>query len=109
MLNLCCATDFRDVIKIAVRIGFFQVDRRWNLVVLHGDERSGDTRGATGALRVSNLGFERRHRNFVSMIAQRQLERARLNAIIQIGRGAVQVYVLNVFGADARFLHGQDR
>src|SRR5580765_7620435 len=76
VLDLRRAANFRDVVQIAVRIGLFQINRRRNLVVLHGDERSGDTRGAAGALRVSNLGLERRHWDLVSMVAQRQLERA---------------------------------
>ena len=107
MFDLRGAANFRDVIKIAVRVGFFQIDRRRNLVVLHGDERSRDTRGATGALRVSNLGLERRHRDLISMVAQRQLERARFNAVVQIGRRSVQVHVLNVLRGDACFFHRQ--
>ena len=82
MLDLRRAANFRNVIQVAVGIGLFQIDGGRNLVVLHGNQRSGDTRCATSALRMSNLGLERRHRDFVSMVAQRQLERARLNAII---------------------------
>src|SRR5258707_10017903 len=67
VLYLCGPANFGNVIKVAVGIRFFQVDGGRNLVVLHGDECSGDTRGATGALRVSNLGFECRHRDFISM------------------------------------------
>src|SRR5947209_8198098 len=107
MFNLRGASDFRNVVEIAVRIGFFQIDGRRNLVVLHGDERSRDTRGATGALRVSNLGFERRHWNFISTVAQRQLKRARFNTVIQVGRRSVQVYVLDVLRGDASLFHGQ--
>ena len=107
MLDLRSAANFRNVIKIAVGIGLFQVDGGRNLVVLHGNQSSGDTRGATGALRVSNLGFQPRHRNFIRMVAQCQLERACFDAVIQVGRCAVQVHVLHVFRSDAGFFHSQ--
>src|SRR5258707_15043315 len=91
MLNLRSPANLRNVIKIAVRVGLFQVNGGRNLVVLHGDERGGDTRGATGALRGSNLGFERRHWDFIGMVAQRQLERARFNAIVQVDRKSTRL------------------
>jgi len=59
MLYLRRAANFRNIIKVAVRIGLFKIDRGRNLVVLHGDKRCGDTSRAACTLRMSNLGFER--------------------------------------------------
>src|SRR5437879_2748610 len=96
-----------SVVEIAIRIGKFNVESGRNFAVLHGNQSSGDAGRATGALGMSNLRLQGRHRHLVGVLAEREFERTSLNAVIQLGGSAVQVDVVNVGGRDASFTHGK--
>src|SRR5205085_8333867 len=63
MLDILLAAAIGNIVKITFRIRFFQIDGRRDLAVLHGDDRSRDTCGATSALGVPNLRLQCRHGN----------------------------------------------
>src|ERR1700740_3506768 len=81
-----------------MRIGLVEIDSWRELAGLHGDERSRESGGAARTLGVPDLRFQSGHRDLARLLfSQCQLESLRLHAIIHFGRGAVQVYVLNIF------------
>src|SRR5258706_2922346 len=49
------APRLRDVIQVAVRIWRIEVDRRWKLARLHGDDRGSDSGPAACALGMAGL------------------------------------------------------
>src|SRR5437899_2949537 len=84
MFDLCFPADIGHIIEVASGIRLLQVDRGRQLVVLHRDQRGCNPRGAARALRMPDLRLQGRHWNLVRMIAERKLERARLDAIVEI-------------------------
>src|SRR4051794_36290870 len=105
MFDLGATTDIGDVVEVALGIGLLEVDGGRYLSVLHGDERGSDTGSATCALRVADLGFQSRHRDVVGVVAESELERARLDAVVEFGGRAVQVDIIHVGGGDACVRH----
>src|SRR5271157_5323978 len=97
---------FGHVIEIAIIVGFFQVYRWRNLAVPHSNQRGGNSGGATGSLRMPDLRLQAGHRRLARLLAQGQLQRARLDAVVQLRRGAVQVDVADVCRCDACIFHG---
>src|SRR5260370_9283351 len=96
-----------NVIKIALRVRLFEIDGRWKLFVLHGDERGGPTCRAASALRMPDLRLQRRHWDFIRVAVQRQFERARLDTVVEFRRSPVEIHVIDVPRTDAGFLESQ--
>src|SRR5215813_9677288 len=98
VLNLFIAAWHWNVVQITVRIRIFQIDSGGKRFVLHGNQGCSHTGGATRTLRMSNLRFQRRHWHLVGVVAESQLERTGLNAVVELGRCAVEVYVVDILG-----------
>src|SRR5690349_4629258 len=95
--HACFARFVGDVIEITIRVRLIEVDRWRDLVCMHGAERSGQPRSATRALRMTDLRLRRRHRNARRLPIKRSLQGTRLDSIVEQSRGAVQVYIVNIF------------
>ena len=94
-----------NVVQVAVRVGFLHVDGGGHDAVAHGQQGGGHTGGAARALRVADQAFQRGARQLVGMPVEGQFHGARLDAVVQLRRGAVIVDVLDVRGRDAGFVH----
>src|SRR5581483_1973577 len=68
MLDVDLSAHIGDVVQIALGIGFGQVNRRGHQPMFHGNQSGGNARGAACALSMSNLRFQSRHRNAMSVI-----------------------------------------
>src|SRR5271157_1932065 len=106
MFDFGTSPRFGHVIEIAIIVGLLQIDRWRNLSVPHSNQRGGNSCGATGSLRMPDLRLQAGHRRLARLLAQGQLQRARLNAVVQLRRGAVQVDVADVCRCDACIFHG---
>src|SRR5690348_11293344 len=58
LFYLVLAPNVGNVVEITIRIRTFEVYGGRNLGVMHGDERSRDSRSSAGSLRMPNLGFQ---------------------------------------------------
>src|ERR1700745_1251664 len=105
MLDLSLASGLWHIIQVALWIGIIEINRRRNLAVMHGDQCRCDSRSSARALRVPNLGLECRHRRAVRAISQRQLQRPRLDAIIELRRSAVKIDIIDLLSRNTSFFH----
>src|SRR6266404_3459274 len=55
VFDLCGASGLRDVVQVAGWIRRVEVDRRWKLARLHGDDRGSDSGRAACALGMADL------------------------------------------------------
>ena len=86
MFDDSTATGLGNIVEIAQRIWTIEVESRRNLPALHGDDSSRDSRRSACALRMSDLRFQRRHRNPVRpFLPQSQFQGARFDAVVEVG------------------------
>ena len=69
--------------------------------MFHCNQRRRDSGRARSALRMADLRLQRRGWNLLGAIAQRQLDGASFDAVIEFGRGAVQIDVVDLLGRSA--------
>src|SRR6185312_12065060 len=74
MFDECFASNVTYVVKIAIRVGIFKIDRGRHLRVFHGDQRRSNAGGAARTLRVTDLRFQSGHRNLASALTERKLQ-----------------------------------
>src|SRR5262249_55039336 len=96
MLYLKRTPGLGHVVQVAFGVRLFQIDGGRELVVLHRDQRGGDAGCAACPLRVADLRFQGRHRHFIGMAVESQLESPRLDAIVEFSGGAVKVYIVDI-------------
>src|SRR4029077_3342706 len=101
MLNLRSSSHVVTVFKIALRVRLFEVDRRRNLAVLHGDQRGCQASRTARALGMSDLRLQSRHWDFLGTITKSQLERSSFHTIVHLSGSSVQVHVVNVLGCQS--------
>src|SRR6266850_64783 len=102
-----------NVIEIALRVRVFEIQRRWNQAFAHGKQNGAQAGGAAGALRMSEHGLRRAHRNARSHFAKAAPDGSRFDAIVELGGRAVEIHIVDVAAPQAcifkRHLHGAGR
>ena len=97
------ARHVRDVVEIAVRVGLVVVDRRRRLLVderLHGEDRLD---GARRAEAMAGRALRRGDGELLRvLLAERELDHARLGGVAERRRGRVRVHVADLGRVDAR-------
>src|SRR5579863_9439347 len=107
MLDLSFTIDVGHVIQIALGVRNVEVNGWGNLSVLHGDEGCSQAGRAAGALGVSDLRLESRHRNTIRVLAESEFQSPGFYSVIHFGGSAVKIHVVNVSGCDTCFFESQ--
>src|SRR5581483_12387905 len=81
IFHVHAAPGIRNVVEVALRIRDFDVDRRRQYAVAHGEQRGGHTCGATSSLRMSDQALERGSRQTVGVFSKRKFYGSRLDPV----------------------------
>ncbi len=80
-----------------------QIYCRRNDIFVQSQQRRADSSRAACALRMPDLRFCCRHRNFISVFTKSVFDGLRFDAVVQLRRSSVQINVINF--CPAKFLH----
>src|SRR5262249_11845700 len=108
--HIALLADIRRVVEIAFWVGLVEPDRRWDESLSDCLDRSNsfDAAARSKAMAMHRLG--RRNGELVGGVAEHALDGARLVDVVDRGRRAVRVYVIDVGRSKSRIvkrlLHG---
>ena len=91
-----------DVVEVALGVGRVEVDRRRQEPVAHPEQGRRDAGRAAGALRVADHRLDRGAGDPSRRAAEGEPGGARLDAVVQLGRGAVVREVVDRLGREPR-------
>ncbi len=94
------------VVQVAGRVGFVQIDRRWDHAVAEREHCEHEFHSAAGAQQVAELAFGAGDAEAMSVVAEDSLDRDRFGLIAQRRAGAVRVDVANVAGVELGVAQG---
>ena len=95
------ASRVRHVIEVEALVGLLVAQRGRRDPVAQGEDGRDGLDGAGGAEQVPDRRLGRGHGDLPRAVAERQLDRLRLRAVVERRRGAVGVDVVDVGGRDA--------
>src|SRR5918911_1471784 len=95
-----------DIIKVTFGVGRFEVDGRRYKVITHRHQRSDDAGCARRALRVADHRLGRAGRDLSRPITEGHTHGCRFGLVVDAGRRAVQVQVINLVHRQPRAFDG---
>src|SRR2546427_2383359 len=97
----------RHVVEIAFRVGMIQIQSGWDDACRYRKKNRADSCRSAGALRMANHRLRCAHWKATGAFAKAMLDGARLDAVVQDRRRAVQIHIIDIIDVQAAVLDGQ--